>query len=115
MALLAAGRGAAEGDALVEVAVVADHGRLADDDAHAVVDEQPPPDLGARVDLDAGQEPAEVRDQPRQRDPAAHREAVRQAVDDEGVDAGVGEQDFERGARGRVAVFSDLDVFPEAR
>ena len=41
VALLVEPAGAAEGDALVEHDVVADLGRLADDDAHAVIDEQP--------------------------------------------------------------------------
>ena len=37
-------RAAAEGDPVVEHDVVADLGGLADDDAHPVVDEEPPPD-----------------------------------------------------------------------
>ena len=56
---------AAERHALGQVAVVADDRRLADDDAHAVVDEEPLADLRAGVDLDAGEAPAEVRDQAR--------------------------------------------------
>ena len=61
---VALGAGAAQGHALVEVAVVADLRRLADDDAHAVVDEEALADLGAGVDLDAGEEAADVRDEP---------------------------------------------------
>jgi hypothetical protein len=45
---------AAEGDALVEEAVVADFGGLADDDAHAVVDEEAAADA-RRGGFDAGQ------------------------------------------------------------
>ena len=44
----------AEGDVLVDQAVVADHSGLADDDAHAVVDHQPLADGRAGMDLDAG-------------------------------------------------------------
>ena len=51
---------AAEGDALVERHVVADLGGLADHHAHAVIDEEAPTDLRARMDLDAGEEAAEV-------------------------------------------------------
>ena len=56
-------RRAAERDALVDRAVVADLGRLADHDAHAVVDEDAPADLRARMDLDAGEEARQVRDE----------------------------------------------------
>src|SRR5580704_3434419 len=46
--------GAAERDALVEQHVVADLCGLADDDAHAVIDKEATPNLGARMDFDAG-------------------------------------------------------------
>ena len=55
VALLPLRAGAAEGDALVEVAVVADLRRFADDDAHAVIDEETLADRGAGVDLNAGE------------------------------------------------------------
>ena len=66
MALLAPRRGSSEGDALVEVAVLADDGGLADDDAHAMVDEAAPPDARRGVDLDAGDEAVQVREQARE-------------------------------------------------
>ena len=67
MALGALGqRGAAERHALVDRAVVADLGRLADHDAHAVVDEDAPADRRAGVDLDAGEEARQMRDEARQ-------------------------------------------------
>jgi hypothetical protein len=43
---------AAERDAVIQRAVVADLGGLTDDDAHAVIDEEPPPDARGRMDLD---------------------------------------------------------------
>ena len=43
--------------------VVADLGSLADDHAHAVVDEEAPTDLRAGVDLDAGDRPRDLRQQ----------------------------------------------------
>lgn len=46
---------AAQGDAVVEHHVVAEHGGLADHHTHAVVDEAAAPDDGTGVDLDAGQ------------------------------------------------------------
>src|SRR5262245_21504658 len=51
----------AEGDTLVHGHVVADGGSLTDDDAHAMVDEDPFADSGAGMNLDAGDEPAELR------------------------------------------------------
>ena len=56
MALAVVLAGAAQGDAVVDQAVVADLGGLADDDAHAVVDDQAAADRGAGVDLNAGPE-----------------------------------------------------------
>ena len=58
--------GAAQGDSVVDEAVVSHLGGLADDDAHAVVDDQPAADLGPGVDLDAGPEPAPLGDEPGQ-------------------------------------------------
>ena len=46
---------AAQGDSLVKQHVVPNDGGLADDHAHAVIDEEAPPDGGAGVDLNAGQ------------------------------------------------------------
>ena len=57
---------AAERDAMVERAVVADFGGFADDHAHAVIDEHAAADRGPRVDLDAGQEAAPVREPARE-------------------------------------------------
>ena len=54
MALAGVLAGAAQRHAVVDGAVVADHGGLAEHDAHAVVDEQAPADPGTGVDLDAG-------------------------------------------------------------
>ena len=58
--------GAPPGDPVVEQAVVADLGRLADDDAHAVVDNQPPADLRAGVDLNSRPAAAPLAHQPGQ-------------------------------------------------
>ncbi len=60
VALFAAHGRAAEGDTVVQEHVVADFGRLPDDDADPVVDEHALADLRGGVDLDAGQEPRDV-------------------------------------------------------
>jgi hypothetical protein len=44
-----------EGDTVIQRAVIADLGGLADDNAHAVIDKKPPPDGGARMNFHAGE------------------------------------------------------------
>src|ERR1019366_1431178 len=65
VAHLALERGAAEDDALVEKAPVADAGRLADHDAHAVVDDDAPSEVRRGVDLDAREEAVGVGEEAR--------------------------------------------------
>ena len=54
--------GTAEGDALIDRAVVADLGGLADNHADAVVDKQALADRRARMDVDRGQHPPDMGD-----------------------------------------------------
>jgi hypothetical protein len=85
------------------VAVVADDRRLADDDAHAVVDEQPLADLGAGVNLDAGEHAAEVGNDARQDGDVGVVQGVGQAVQLPGVEAGIGQDDLYSAMSRRVA------------
>ena len=114
--LAVAHRLAAERRAVEQHHVVADLGGLADDDAHAVVDEQPPAEPGAGVDLDAGDRPRELGDQPRGQPQAGLvPHPVRQPVHPDRVHARVAEGDLgERPGRG-VAVPGGLEVLPEGR
>ncbi len=68
----------------------------------------------AGVDLDAGQ-PAEegLGDAPKQLE-VMGPEPVREAVPPDGVQAGVGEQDFDHRAGSRVAVENRLDIGTDA-
>ena len=66
VALAACEAGAAERHALVDRHVVAHLGRLADDDARAVIDEQPSADPGRRMDLHPRHRGRYVRQHPRQ-------------------------------------------------
>ena len=50
---------------MIDQDIVADLCGLADDHAHAVVDEEPSADLRAGVDLDAGDRPGELRQESR--------------------------------------------------
>src|SRR5690606_9196182 len=51
----------AQGDAVVDRDVITDLARLADDDTHRVIDEQPTPDDGARVNLHPREVPRPLR------------------------------------------------------
>src|SRR6266498_351558 len=64
MALASLLAGAAERHALVQRDPIADLARLADHHTHAVVDEETPADRRAGMDLDTGEESANLRDQP---------------------------------------------------
>jgi hypothetical protein len=103
--------GAAQGNALIEGDVVADLGGFADDDAHAVVDEEAPADPGPRVDLDAGHPAAEIGHQARQPLPAGRPQAVGQPMQPDGVQARITGEDLECVASRRITVEYALDIF----
>jgi hypothetical protein len=84
-------RQGAQGDALVELHVVADDGRLADDDAGAVVDDHGVAQRRAGVDVDAGPLVRPFGQHARQERHAQFVEAVGDAVDGDGEEAGVGQ------------------------
>ena len=106
--------GAPQGDPVVEQAVVADLGRLADDDAHAVVDEQALADLRAGVYLDAGHMPRKLRKRTREEKVLVLIEPVCLAVVKQSMEALIEEDDLERGARRRVAVADRASVVEQA-
>ena len=62
MALAVVLAGAAQGDSVVNQAVVPDLGGLSDDNAHAVIHHQAAADFGAWVDFNSGPEPAPLGD-----------------------------------------------------
>ena len=97
-------RRAAQRHALVDGAVVADLGGLADDDTHAMVDEHAPADRGAGVDLDAGEEASDVRNESAQPQQPALPAGMRPAVQHQRVQARVAGQRLPapNARRGRV-------------
>src|SRR5688572_19992928 len=103
-------RSAAERHALVNSAVVADFRRLADHYAHAVIDEDAPADLHRRMDLDAGEPAADVRAEAAGPAQAVRPQPVADAVEEDGVQAGVAGQHFPGRARGRIALEHAGDV-----
>ena len=104
MALLPAGqRGAAQGHALIKRAIVADFGGLADDDAHAVIDKQPPADVSAGMNFDPGKEPPEMRYEASGEQPAVPPQPMADAVKQQRVKPRVAQHDLEPRAGGGVA------------
>src|SRR5439155_21329923 len=73
------------------------------------------PDRGARVDLDARDEAAQVADGPRGERRAVRPEIVRDAMHPERVEAWIEERDLDARARGRVVPPHRVDVFSRAR
>ena len=113
MALAVVLAGAAQGDAMIDQAVVADLGGLADDDAHPVVNDQAAADLGAGVDLNAGDVAGQLGVQAGQEGKVVTVEPVGDAVEDDGVDAGVEEKDLQLAAGGRVALLIGAQQFTQ--
>src|SRR5271154_7051297 len=94
--------GAPQGYTLVKRDIVANEGRLANHCAHAVVDEQTPSDLGARVNLDSRKHARNLRDKSRRKAYAVAPEPVAQVVCPHRVQSRIQEYDLEVGARRRV-------------
>src|SRR5262245_18034803 len=90
-------RDAAEGDTLIEGHIVPELRRLADHQTGAVVDEQPVADGGAGMDVDAGQHPSKMRDDPPHKAPAAAPEPVPAPIEDQSVKTRIGKGDLQPG------------------
>src|SRR5882672_8565870 len=114
MAFALVPRRAAERDAVIERAVIADLRRLADDYAHAMVDEKTPPDRSAGMNLDAGQPARQMGNEPRQPSQPHAPQEMGQAVRQRGVKPGVASNYFPSVPGSRVTVEHDRDFFLQA-
>jgi len=94
-ALLARRAGAAQGHPVVERAIVADFGGLADHHAHPVVDEEALADMCAGMDLDPGQDPPDMRDEAPGQMPAALPQPMCQPVIQQRLKPGIAQHDLE--------------------
>ena len=105
--------GAPQGDALIQQAAVADHGRFTDHHAHAVVDEHAVADPGAGVDFNAGSQSPQLAQQPsyqgQRRQPPAPQ-PVAETVQGQGVQPWIAEQDLQRASRRRISLLDDCQV-----
>ena len=113
VALPAVASAATECHAVVQHDVIADLGRLADHDAHAVVDEETASDGRAGVDLDAGEPASELRTGARDEARAPVPQHMHHTVRPHGVQAWVQQSDLERSARGGVTQFCCDEIFAQ--
>ena len=102
--------GAAERDALIEHAVVAHDGGLADDDAHGMVDKEVLANLRGRVNLDAGDMASELREHTGERAITMFPQPVLGHVVPLGVKTGVRKENDQTVLRGGVLRLNGLDV-----
>ncbi len=105
----------AQRDALVDLDRVADRARLADHDARAMIDEEGFADLGARVDVDAGERMRVLRHDARQHRHALCVQLVRDAVGRDRLDRRVAEDDLLDAVRRRIALEGGEHVLREQR
>src|SRR5437868_632683 len=87
-------RCAAERNALVDGAAISHYRCLADNHAHAVIDEDATADRRARMDFNAGEPATHLGGEAAEPAEATKPEPVRQLVDVDGVQPGIAGQDF---------------------
>ena len=102
--------GTAERDALVEHAVVAHNGGLADDDAHGMVDKEVLADLRGGMNLDAGDMTGELREHAGERAMTVLPEPVLGHVVPLGMQTGVRKENDQAVLRSGVLRLDGLDV-----
>jgi len=99
---------------VIERAVVADLSRLADDHAHAVVDEETPSDRGPGMDFNAGQPALPMGSKPRKPSQPRAPQEMGQTVEQHGVKPRVASDHFPGVPGSRVAVEYDRYFFLQA-
>lgn len=102
--------GAAQRDAVIQHHIIADDRRLPDHRAHAMVNEQPPADDGAGMNLNPRQPPRQLRDEPRCAQPSPNPQAVGQPVRHDGMHPGIEQQHLRARTRRRVAGKNGVDI-----
>ena len=105
----------AQRDALVKLDMVADGGRLTDDDARAVVDEKVIADLRAGVDVDARDLVGVLGHHPRQHRHLHAVEDVGHAVDADRLKGGIGKHDLHRAPGGGIPVVGRVKIGRQSR
>jgi hypothetical protein len=98
---------------LIKQHIIADFRSLTNDDAHSVIDETSPSDGGAGMDLDAGDGSIKLRNNPRQQRESLKVHAVSGPMQQDGMKAGVTEENLKRALGGWIAVENRVDLFPD--
>jgi hypothetical protein len=78
-----------------------------------MIDKTPPSNSRAGMDLDASQQPVELRDDSGNQRKACHVKLVGAPVPKNGMEAGVAEKDFHRALGGGISAKNGLDLFPD--
>ena len=107
-------RGAAQSDRMVKRHVVADDRGFADDDAGAVVDDEPPPDFGAGMNFDGGDDAAQIRDKPGQQEKLPLPQPVGPTVNHQGMKTWIAKHDFEPVSGRRITFHERGNIFAES-
>jgi len=92
--------------------VITDDSGLTNYDAHAVVDEKSPSDGSARVDLNSGTEPRELRHHSRRKFHSPFPQRIRKVVKPEGMQPWIG-QYLQNASCGRIFGKDSMDVLAE--
>ncbi len=79
--------GTAESHALIQRDIVANDGGLADNNAHAVIDEEAAPNLRARMNFNSSNQPGDLRQRAREKAPVVNPQPVMEAIAPERVQA----------------------------
>ncbi len=99
-----------QSDAVIELAVISDNGRFANDDTHAVVDHEPFADLRSRMNFDPRFMTGPVRDPSGQQMMAPRPEMMGNAVMIQCLDVRIYEQHFEFCFGSRIELHGTFDI-----
>jgi hypothetical protein len=114
MPFLAAGqRGATQGHALVQGAVVANLGGLANHHAHPVIDEHPSTDASPGMNFNAGQNTPEMRHEPAGEQPAVIPKPVGDTVIEQRVKPRITQHDLKPRSGCRIACQCRVNFFSQ--
>jgi hypothetical protein len=89
------------------------HSGFADDDAHAVIDEDTVPNPGAWVNFDSCAPPCHLAEQPGQqgrKGPPELPKPMAQPMQGQSMEARVTQQDLQRSTRGWISLFDDRQI-----
>ena len=101
---------AAQRHRVIQRDLFADLCRLANDHAHAVIDEQSVPDLRTGVNLNAGEEAHDLRNVTAQQFQMMYPQPVRQAIAPQGIQPRIAQQHLQQTARRRIAIEHGLNI-----